>query len=51
MTTLSEKISKHYCELKYDDIPEDKRNAIKWLTLDYLGVACRGSETSSGRIA
>ena len=51
MTTLSEKISDYFCNLKYEDIPDDKLKAIKWLTLDYLGVACKGSETDSGRIA
>ncbi|MFX0195145.1 MAG: MmgE/PrpD family protein [Candidatus Hodarchaeota archaeon] len=51
MSSLSAKISEYFCKMIYDDIPQEKIEDIKRLTLDYLGVACKGSSTVSGRIA
>jgi 2-methylcitrate dehydratase PrpD len=51
MATLSETIAEYFCQLTFRDIPEEKMADIRWLILDYLGVACRGSSTLSGRIA
>ena len=51
MATLSEKISDYFSKLNFNIIPGGKIEALKWLTLDCLGVACKGSETESGRIA
>lgn len=51
MTSLSEAISNYYYQIKYEDIPSEKIRAVKYLTLDYLGVASKGASTPSGRIA
>lgn len=51
MASISTQLSRYFKKLSYDDIPKDKMNDIRWLVLDYLGVASKGSSTESGRIA
>jgi 2-methylcitrate dehydratase PrpD len=51
MISLSERISEYLCQLSLERIPSKKIYDIKCLILDFLGVALRGSETLSGRIA
>lgn len=51
MPSLSAQLSGYFCKLIYEDIPKEKMIDVKWLTLDYLGVASRGSRVDSGLIA
>ena len=51
MTSISTQLSGFYKKLTYDDIPKEKITDIRWLVLDYLGVASMGSSTQSGRVA
>jgi len=51
MATLSEKVAEYFNQLTFRHIPDETMTDIKRLILDYLGVACRGSSTLSGRIA
>jgi 2-methylcitrate dehydratase PrpD len=51
MVSLSTQLSRYFKKLSYDDIPKEKMSDIRWLILDYLGVATKGSRTESGRIA
>lgn len=51
MVSLSERISDHFCRLRFEKIPAKTIYEIKCLILDYLGVAYRGSQSMSGRIA
>ena len=51
MASLSVQLAGFYKKLTYDDIPVEKIADIRWLILDYLGVASMGSSTASGRIA
>lgn len=51
MVSISTQVSRYYKKLTYDEIPQEKITDIKWLILDYLGVASMGSITQSGRVA
>jgi 2-methylcitrate dehydratase PrpD len=51
MLSLSERISDHFCQLHFKKIPSKIIYEIQCLILDYLGVAYRGSQSMSGRIA
>ena len=51
MASISVQLADFYKKLTYDDIPVQKIADIRWLILDYLGVASMGSSTASGRIA
>ncbi len=45
------RLSGRFAKLRYADVPEESRHAVKRLLLDYFGVAVGGSRTESGRIA
>jgi 2-methylcitrate dehydratase PrpD len=49
--TAAALLADHYVRLPFGDIPKTLVDDATMLTLDYLGVACAGSQTSSGRIA
>lgn len=49
--TLSEKLAARYAGMKYDNVSDANRKAVKRLLMDWLGVAVGGSQTGSGRIA
>lgn len=51
MTSISTSLSDYFCKLSDDSIPTEIMTDVKWLILDYLGVASRGSRMDSGRIA
>jgi 2-methylcitrate dehydratase PrpD len=51
MASISTQLAAFFKKLTYGDIPEEKMADVRWLILDYLGVASMGSSTSSGRIA
>ena len=51
MASISTQLAGFYKKLTYDDIPKEKIADIRWLVLDYLGVASMGSSTQSGRAA
>ena len=50
-TTAAELLADHFVSLQFADIPQKLIDDSTTLTLDYLGVAFAGSQTSSGRIA
>ena len=49
--TISEIIAPHYCGMTYEKLPKATIESVKYLLLDYLGVAVSGSQTESGRVA
>lgn len=51
MVSRSTELARYFKRLNYRDIPKDKMEDMKRLTLDYLGVGSKGSEMESGRIA
>lgn len=51
MEPIAHTLARYFTTLSYNDIPEEKVTDLKWLVLDYLGVACRGAESASGRVA
>ena len=51
MSTAAEVLADHFVRLQFADIPTKLVDDSTTLTLDYLGVAFAGSQTSSGRIA
>ena len=51
MTSYAEKLALRFAGMKYKDLPEPSRHAVKRLLLDYLGVAIGGSQTASGKAA
>ena len=44
------RLAEHVSNLRFEDVPESLVAELKVLTLDYLGVALRGSTTDSARI-
>ncbi len=44
------RLAEHVAKLRFDDVPASLTEELKVLTLDYLGVALRGSLTDSARI-
>jgi 2-methylcitrate dehydratase PrpD len=51
MASISTQLAGFYKRLAYADIPKEKIADLRWLVLDYLGVASMGSSTQSGRVA
>lgn len=49
--TYAEKLAARFAGMKYNDLPEASRHAVKRLLLDYLGVAVGGSQSASGKAA
>jgi len=49
--TASTTLARHVASLSWEDVPTDHRRQLQRLLFDYLGVAIRGSQTDSGRIA
>src|SRR5258706_8404270 len=50
-SAAAELLADHFVRLPFSAIPKKLIDDATTLTLDYLGVACAGSQTSSGRIA
>ena len=49
--TYAAKLAARFAGMRYNDLPEASRHAVKRLLLDYLGVAVGGSQTESGKVA
>lgn len=49
--TYALRLATRFAGMKYTQLPEASRHAVKRLLLDYLGVAVGGSQTESGKIA
>lgn len=50
-TACAVQLAQHFSKLDYRRLPENSKNGVKRLLLDYLGVAIAGSQTDSGLIA
>lgn len=48
--TASVALAEHFSRLTWEDIPRHQLDQLKRFLFDYLGIAVRGSQTSSGRI-
>lgn len=48
---IAEQLAEHFSQQKFEDLPAERVNQAKTLIKDYIGVALRGGQTESGRIA
>ena len=46
---ITQELAKYYSELKFRQLPEEVVDRVKYLFLDFIGVACRGSQEESSK--
>lgn len=46
---ITEELVKYCHDLKFDQLPDEVIDRVKYFFLDFIGVACRGSQETSSQ--